>query len=129
MVSMQEPSEESKNLQKRAASIFDLAYRRFEDLKKAEEQAREAQIEVALERIRARALAMHTSDEIREVANVLRKQMGLLGQPELEVSAVHVYTDGAKTFDSWWAMRPGGTSKGKIITGTSKFKIKTSAFN
>ena len=124
---MQEPSEESKNLQKRAASVFDLAYRRFEDLKKAEEQAREAQIEVALERIRARALAMHSSDEIQEVANVLREQMGLLGQSELEVSAVHVYPEGAATFESWWAMRPGASSKGKIITGTSQFRIKTSA--
>jgi len=119
-------TEEVSQIFQKFTNVFTLTYRRYRDLKQAESQAREAQIEVALERIRARALAMHSSDEILEVANVLRKQMGLLGQSELEVSAVHIYTDGAETFDSWWAFRPSGTSKGKIITGTSQFRIKTS---
>ena len=56
----------------RFASVFNLTYRRFLDLQKAEAQANEARIEIALERIRARALAMHKSDELREVAKVLR---------------------------------------------------------
>ena len=114
-------------LMARFTKVLEMTYSRFLDLKKAEEQAREAQIEVALERIRARALAMHTSDEIPEVANVLRKQMGLLGQAELAVSAVHIYPEDSSTFDSWWAFRPSGSTRGKIITGTSKFRIKTSA--
>jgi hypothetical protein len=64
MVSRQRPSEQSIYLQRRAAFVFDLAYRRFLDLKKAEAQARESQIQLALERVRARTMAMQKSDEL-----------------------------------------------------------------
>jgi hypothetical protein len=43
-----------------------LAYQRFIDLKKAEAQAREAEIQLALERIRARTMAMHQSEELQK---------------------------------------------------------------
>ncbi|MGF1555313.1 nuclear transport factor 2 family protein, partial [Paucihalobacter sp.] len=46
------------------ASAFDLAHQRFLDLQKAETQARETQIELALEKIRSRSMAMHKSDEL-----------------------------------------------------------------
>ena len=59
MVSKQEPSVEVAYLQRRAAVVFDLAYRRFSDLQKAEAQAREAQIEASLERVRSKTMAMH----------------------------------------------------------------------
>ena len=42
MISNEPPEEEACHLQQRAATVFDLAYKRFIDLKKAEEQAREA---------------------------------------------------------------------------------------
>ena len=51
-------SQETIQLLERFAGVFDLTYTRFLDLQKAEAQAREAQIEVALERVRARAMAM-----------------------------------------------------------------------
>ena len=38
-VSHEDPSEETKELQQRSAQVFDLAYRRYLDLKQAEEQA------------------------------------------------------------------------------------------
>ncbi len=38
----------------RFAKVVDLTYTRFDDLVQAEEQAREAQIEATLERVRAR---------------------------------------------------------------------------
>ena len=41
MISKQEPSVEVTYLQRRAAVVFDLAYRRFSDLQKTEAQARE----------------------------------------------------------------------------------------
>ena len=40
---------------------------------------REAQIEAALERVRARAMAMHRSDELREVVVLVFKQLQRLG--------------------------------------------------
>ena len=42
---------------KRFAQVFEQTYTRFLDLQKAEAQAREAQIEAALERVRAASLA------------------------------------------------------------------------
>src|SRR4029079_5206564 len=58
------PADESIQLLVRFAQVFDLTYTRFLDLKKAEAQAREAQIELGLERVRARAMAMQKSDEL-----------------------------------------------------------------
>jgi hypothetical protein len=65
-----ELSAEQMDIVNRFAKVFDLTYTRFNDLKQAEAQAREAQIEVALERIRARAMAMHSSNELMDVANI-----------------------------------------------------------
>ncbi len=59
----------------RFASVFGLMYRRFLDLQKAEAQAREAQIQLALERVRARSLAMHHTSELQEVVNIAAQQL------------------------------------------------------
>ncbi len=63
----------------RFASVFDGTYTRFLDLQKAEAQAREGQIQLALERVRARTMAMHNSDELTDVAALLFKQVSDLG--------------------------------------------------
>ena len=63
----------------RFAAVFDLAYRRFEDLKSSEKQIREAQIELALERVRARTMAMQHSDELADASFVLDTQVRALG--------------------------------------------------
>ena len=47
-------SEDQKDIVKRFAKVFEQAYIRFLDLQKAEAQAREAQIEAALERVRCK---------------------------------------------------------------------------
>ena len=64
---------------KRFAKVFEQTYTRFLDLQKAEAQARESQIEAALERVRSRSMAMHKSDELLEVVAVLYEQMEPLG--------------------------------------------------
>ncbi len=115
--------EENLRLLEKFAGVFDLTYTRFSDLKHAEAQAREAQVEVALERIRARALAMQSSTELSDVAKVLRDQMGILGQEDLEASVVHLYSSGSPTFDSWYAFRAGD----KILEGQATFRIENSA--
>lgn len=101
------PVHEASLLQ-RFARVFEQTYTRFLDLAKAEAQTREAQVEVALERVRSRALAMQTSEELTDVATELRKQMALLGQRELEVCMVHLYEDAGEFFTSWGAIRPPG---------------------
>jgi signal transduction histidine kinase len=51
---------------KRFAGIIDLTFRRYLDLQKAEIQAKEAQIQAALERIRGKAMAMHTTQDLSD---------------------------------------------------------------
>jgi signal transduction histidine kinase/DNA-directed RNA polymerase subunit N (RpoN/RPB10) len=59
----------------RFGKVFDSSYTRFNDLKKAEAQAREAQIELGLERVRARAMAMQKSDELSELVDTVFKEL------------------------------------------------------
>ncbi|MBP6416938.1 MAG: nuclear transport factor 2 family protein, partial [Chitinophagaceae bacterium] len=113
-------TEEENTTLMRFGKVFQQTYTRFLDLQKAEAQAREAQIEAALERVRARAMAMHTSQELQEVSMELRQQMGLLGQKYLEVCAIHLYEEEEDFFESWGAMRPPG-SEDKIFQGTARF--------
>ena len=62
-----EPVPEVHDIFKRFAKVFEQTYTRFLDLKKAEAQAREAQIEASLERLRAKSMSMQKSDELHEV--------------------------------------------------------------
>jgi signal transduction histidine kinase len=72
-------SEDAVKLFKRFASVFGQTYRRYLDLQRAEAQAREAQIETGLERVRSRTLAMQKSDELTQTAVVVFKQLIDLG--------------------------------------------------
>ena len=65
---------ESIALLERFAAEFDLTYTRFLDLQKAEAQAREAQIEAALERVRSRSMGMRKSEELKEVIKIVYDQ-------------------------------------------------------
>ena len=72
-------SEEENNILKRFGTVFQQTYTRFLDLQKAEAQAREAQIETALERVRSRTMAMQHSDELAEASHLLDKEVRGLG--------------------------------------------------
>lgn len=96
---------EDETLLKRYASVFEQAYTRFLDLKKAEDQAREAQIEAALERVRAKATAMHRPEDLIGVAMTLRNEMGLLGVEELESSTIFLFNRDTKEAETWFALR------------------------
>lgn len=62
------------DLFKRFVIVFELAYRRYLDIEKAEGQAREAKIEAALERVRSRSMGMQKSEELKEVIQVVYDQ-------------------------------------------------------
>lgn len=68
-------TEEEINLFKRFLKVFELSYQRYLDIEKAEAQAKEAEIQLALERVRARSLAMHNTSELQEVVNILAQQL------------------------------------------------------
>jgi signal transduction histidine kinase len=59
-----------------------LSYQRYADIALAEAQLREAQIEAALERVRARTMAMQRSEELLDVASILFQQVKALGVPQ-----------------------------------------------
>ena len=74
-------TEEQLNVLKRFRNVFDFAYRRYADVAQAEAQAKEAQIELALERVRARTMAMQHSNELPDAATILFQQVQSLGMP------------------------------------------------
>ena len=115
-----EPPEHLEPILKKMASAFDMAYRRFEDLQEAERRAGESRIESALERIRSQSLAMQSSDELRNVADVLYEQMRKLDQPLLEGSALHFYEKHDDEIEAWYNM-PSGVTSDDHIAGQAFF--------
>lgn len=68
-------SEKEINLFKRFLKVFELAYQRYLDIEKAETQAREARIEAALERVRAKAMSMRHSSELSHLIYELYNEL------------------------------------------------------
>ena len=97
----QEFTLEQFELLKRIGKVFEQSYLRFLDLKKAEAQTREAQVESSLEKVRSRSLAMHSSNEIQDVAYIL---YGELKKLNFQFGACSVYLiDDADNIEAWVA--------------------------
>ncbi len=119
--------EETKKLLERFAGVFDLTYTRFLDLKKVEAQAREAQIETALERVRARTMAMHNSNELGEVASVLFEQISsLTSTPDRFNIAIANEED--KSLDVWITDQEGHKITQRFIAKTSSSPVVAELF-
>ncbi len=104
-----EPVPEVHEIFRRFGKVFEQTYTRFLDLQKAEAQAREAKIEVALEKVRSRTMAMHKSDELMEVGELLWNQLTRLGIESL--SSGYVLIDKEKKIGWIYAPNP---ATGKI---------------
>jgi len=63
----------------RFGKVFEQAYVRFRDLKKAEEQAHEAQLEASLERVRAVAMSMQKPEDLMNICQIISEQLEVLG--------------------------------------------------
>lgn len=109
---------------KRFAQVFDLTYTRFLDLQKAEFQTHQAKIETALEKVRARALAMQQPEELTEVAQVMRHEMGLLGVEELETSSIYIHDDGADEAGCWYAIKDIRVPEKKLVADHFVLNLK-----
>ncbi len=94
-----EPVPEAHEIFKRFGKVFEQTYTRFLDLQKAEAQAREAQIEAALERVRSCSMAMHISNDLQEVVKVLSDQLLALGLKFDTANFAKVHKDGS--WDLW----------------------------
>ena len=109
-------TDEAKMVMKRFANVFNLTYKRFLDLQKAEAQTREAKIEAALERVRARALAMQEPEELKDVAQVLRTEMGLLGVEELETCSIYINDETKNKTECWYALKDHREAGKKLVS-------------
>jgi signal transduction histidine kinase/ketosteroid isomerase-like protein len=118
-----EQPEETTKLLERFASVFNLTYTRFNDLQIAEAQTREAKIETALERVRARALAMQQPGELKEVADVLRTEMGHLGVEELETCSIYINDEKADKTECWYALKDVRDSKKSLVSDHFKLNL------
>ncbi|MGB5377258.1 ATP-binding protein [Muriicola sp.] len=94
--------EEDLEILVRFAGAFDLAHKRFEDLKKSEQQAREVQVELALEKVRSRTMGMQESSELKEVVKVIFDQLAHLSI-NAEHAGIVVDYEPKKDFHFWVA--------------------------
>ena len=108
----------------RFGKVFQQTYTRFLDLLNAEAQVQRAQIETALERVRARALAMQQPEELKEVEDVLRQEMGLLGLDELETCSIFVQDGNTNTSECWYALENQHEGKEQLITDHFNVELK-----
>ncbi|HSK14519.1 MAG TPA: nuclear transport factor 2 family protein, partial [Phnomibacter sp.] len=93
--------EEDLNVVARFAKVFEQAYTRFADLQRAEAQAREAQIEAALERVRSKAMAMQTSDDLNALIGNIFIESTKLG---FELDRCLVLIVDPTTLDTQWIL-------------------------
>ena len=100
------PSAEMLDVLRRFAAVFGLAHARYRALQVAEVQARTAQIDAALERLRAQAQAMRRGEDLASVVQTVAE--------ELEALDVHAHRtsltvfSGAVTQSSYWSVPSGG---------------------
>ncbi len=89
----------------------------------AEAQTHKANIEVALERVRARALAMQEPEELVEVANVMRHEMGLLGVEELETSSIYINKENPGEAECWYSLKDAREQEKEKCIRSFQFKL------
>jgi len=93
-------SKSENDILKRFTKVFEQTYTRFLDLQKAEAQVRESQIQLALERVRARTMAMQHSDELGEASQLLDQQVRSLGI-ETWGCSFHIYNENLSESPVW----------------------------
>ena len=84
---------QTKGILGRFKAIVELTFRRYLDLERAEAQAREAQIETALEKVRAVAMSMTKPRDLLDVSETLFRQLQALGFPELRNAMINIHDD------------------------------------
>ena len=117
LASLEPLTDEQFKIMLRFAKVFDLTYTRFNDLKNAEVQAREAHIEAALEKVRSRTMAMRKSDELSEVAILLFNQVKSLGI-KTWTTGFNVWSDNNNYYTDYITSPQGGFIEPYTIDAT-----------
>jgi signal transduction histidine kinase len=116
-------SDQDLDILLRFAKVFDLTYTRFNDLKQAEAQAREAGIQLALERVRAKAMAMHSSEDVTSATVIMFTELEKLGIENFRCGINYIKTDRTQEV---WSVTNSGEEKTMIAAGV--FKIDDHPF-
>jgi signal transduction histidine kinase len=81
--SYDEHSEATRQILKKFAAVFALTFRRYQDLKKSEANAREAIKRAALDRIRADIASMRTVSDLDRITPLIWNELNILGVPSI----------------------------------------------
>ncbi len=102
-----EPVPEAHDVFKRFGRVFDQTYTRFLDLQKAEAQAREAQIEAALERVRSQTMAMHNSEDVGKCIVKMFSELTSLGVDQGTRFGIGILNHHNENIQLWTARKDG----------------------
>jgi hypothetical protein len=72
---------ETSAVLKKFTSVFSLTYRRYQDLKIAEAQSREAIKQASLDRVRAEIASMRTTGDLEKITPLIWNELTVLGVP------------------------------------------------
>ena len=114
-----EATPEEKEVVRRMAIEFERLYQRFIDLQATEVQIKEAQIEASLERVRASAMAMRSSDDVGNATGILFNELEKLGIPVLRCGLIII--DGKEKMMQVW--RANTTMDGTVGRATGKVSM------
>jgi len=82
-------------------NVFNLSYQRYADIAMAEAQARKAQIEASLEKIRSQVMSMHKSDELIEVSKIFLSELKALGFQDIRNTQIAIANDPKGSYMSY----------------------------
>jgi hypothetical protein len=102
-------TKEEENLFKRFAKVSELSFCRYFEIQKAEVQAREEQIQLALEHVRTRTMAMHNSEEVTSATETMFEELKNLGIDSLRCGIVNIHLN--RTFDVFGITKLSGSNK------------------
>src|SRR5207253_2868551 len=116
-----EPCPEFHDVFKRFGKVFEQTYTRFLDLQKAEAQAKESQIQLALERVRSKTMAMHNSQDVSAATAVMFNELSRLGVEKMRCG-IGILQKDSDLMEVWSA---AATKDGHEIKGTGLVSIKS----
>ena len=92
--------EENLSVLEQLTAIFGVAYSRFLDLQAAETRARQAELDIGVERVRSASMAMASSDDLPEVVATLFREMKRVGVDARVAGVIFVHEESGRT-DGW----------------------------
>jgi len=112
---------EQQYILKRFANVFEQSYTRFLDLQRAEAQVRESQLEAALERVRSKTMAMHSSQDVGYAVLALFNELAGMGDKSLRCGIIDIKDN--ITMDVWTAHQDGSLVIGNVDMQIHKLLI------